>query len=416
LEASSKKELERQRLYQQEVDILTKSYMKAFQLLEKKEAALEWSRRRVQLDSLRRNWFETFKWEECPPVFTNTCETEDQEILIIVSETEQLSLPKEEQLEEIDEDENLSFHSAVDQDLNEDQDLFEAESDIAKILDQSEALPLAAKSDINSDVASFDIEEKSIAQIEIGEDSWPSVTQIDIGNNGLPPYGDKQKVEEKSHHRFYSKGENDINWLLYPGTEKECFGQPNDIEISVKHIDIAFEEILSISKQIVALDEQLVPFKLTLRDSVLNLWNRQVQMISYASLSSFFSYMGPKVCNDIRFHFQSLNSYFLFGSPDFCMLIRDRLFKDRGDFGLNLNGCSSDTAVGKIDKFVADIIPKVQQRDINRIDSQCFISLDLSGIKIGMCYPFINFDMPRSWNLQKLSIKISPSCPVQYHS
>lgn len=376
----------RRRAFEQEEEMLTKSFAQAFKLLERKEIALIWRRKRIQLDAIRREWFRSLVWEpsEIQPITLECSSTKNldpQENLSEKSGIPETNAPLNHSDENsiIDQDSDFSFHSA-------DQAVEETTSS-EKPSTVSPSQPFVEKNEsqsndksepqLSSPLVDQDTSDKEYFDAATDDSQTPSsdVTLLSSVE------GDECFVNESAWRE--SK---EINWLLYPGTAKKCFGLSNAISERMEPLSVSFQEILAIHEDLETMHSSLVSIESTLQSSVVYLWKKQAQMISSSTLSCFFSSIGPNDAeHDIRFHLIALHLFFLCGSADFCMLIRDRLFRDNGDYGLNLNGSPSNAATGKIDRYLADILRKVQQDQNSPIYSKIanFLSLDISGIKIG---------------------------------
>lgn len=270
-----------------------------------------------------------------------------------------------------DKEEDLSFHSA----------------DQAVLLDEpvsSDELALISSASEHSAV-NEELKVDSLVPPPQAEQDTADDLQFDVTADDSQTYSSGVTLlktpEVGADSEKWSENE-EIKWLLYPGTAKTCFGVSTQISDKIGSITGAFQEIAIIHNNLEKLHSSLVSIESTLQSSIIYLWKKQVRLISTSSLSFFFSSIGQNdPVNDIRYHLNALHSFFLLGSATFCMLIRDRLFKDNGDYGLNINGSPSDEAVGKIDRFVSDIIRKVNSPIDEKFEA--FVSLDLSGIKIG---------------------------------
>ena len=391
-EASSLEAIAQRRAYQQEKENLTKSFAQAFKLLERKEAVLEWRRKRIKLDSVRRDWFSSLIWGPLSVVGTISS--------AIATPLEPLSLNSDLQekgpkVVDASEFKISDSNSSVDPDAEED-DLSFHSADQAMVLDEpvsSDELALISSSSENLSVKEESKEDSLVPPPQAEQDTSDEL-QFDVAADDSQTSSSGGTLLKAPEEGADSENEGgwveseEINWLLYPGTAKTCFGVSTQISDKIGSITGAFQEIAIIHNNLEKLHSSLVSIESTFHNSIIYLWKKQVRLISTSSLSSFFSSIGQNdAVNDIRYHLNTLHSFFLLGSATFCMLIRDRLFKDNGDYGLNINGSPSDEAAGKIDRYVADIIRKVNSPIDEKFEA--FVSLDLSGIKIGkLLLPF----------------------------
>lgn len=351
--------------YKDEMDDLYSSFEVAFKRLEKKEAALEWRRRRLFLDASRREYFKnletvtldcdfTIPFEENSQVANNAIKTVPLDpVLDSVS-----ALVPEELLstEEKVEDE-LSFHSA------DESDAIQNEPESIQMEQQEKSVQFEDEQKTN-DLIHESVEEPSEMNIEVN---------VDLKETASISTQDEDTTE--SFPSSIDNDANDIEWVLYPGTVHECFGKPNQLKRAVKSTEGTFDSINNISASLKRLESSLIPIKHTFDRTLVQFWKKQMDIVSFGSASCFFSLNGGK--NDLRYHLQIIKDYFLFGSVEFKMVMADRLFRCQSYRGLDLNGSDSNIAWTKIDVLFRDVFARDLKLD------QFDVQVDGARIKIG---------------------------------
>ncbi|KAJ3304921.1 Exosome complex component MTR3 [Kappamyces sp. JEL0829] len=212
-------------------------------------------------------------------------------------------------------------------------------------------------------------------------DALPTVATLEA--RPQPPVMSQTDTAAVTDQWLVDQEANDIQWVLYPGTTSHCFGKPNKLDSQASRVETAYYEALEIEQALDALDANMVPIQSTLEDSILLLWQKQLDLISFATVASLFSPKGPTDEGDLRYHLDILRSFYLLGSPDFAMRLVDCLFKET-ESGLDLNGASSNCTDSKLDAFFASFSSALQ---CEMHHSQDYVSksmhIDFASVAIG---------------------------------
>jgi hypothetical protein len=166
----------------------------------------------------------------------------------------------------------------------------------------------------------------------------------------------------------------EIRWIFDPSVIP--FQEPGKQENKV----LGSMNLQELCSAVTEMQSTFVSVDQTIHASVLELWKRQVSFISIENLSHLFSFSGRNDPRDVRFHFEIINSFYLFGSGHFQSRVVDRLFK-ASVTGISLNSLLSNACGVNPREILYDVFDEVVDSKgciFNSIICE-MISIDLKG-------------------------------------
>lgn len=374
-QAAHKSESDRQqlqyhnKLLKEEMEQLESRYRESMTKIEKKEALFEWRRQRMALTSERKAVLDK-EWAVVPVPASETDSAEfhsargsDDEL---VQESMLLDAPYHHVSDnthiEMDRESDGSFESAIGKQTplisNIDFNLPDESIDFG-----------AVKPKIMSNDAQSHMQQEP-SQVASENLKLPEVREIlGDGNDGEEFFIPQDKPKE------------DRNDQTDTETLPMQYLKP---KLSVQSNATSQVDVLDIVNALEGLESVCLPLTETFQKSIIGLWHTQLRLISNSNVCALFSPNGQEDANDLRFHLEIINSFYMFGSGQFASLVVDALFKSNSH-GVALNSRLSNRAMINVSNLLGDVFTDIRDSKGARIErAETFVSLDVNSKLDGM--------------------------------
>jgi hypothetical protein len=339
---------QKQKIIEQEKREMEFKFEEAIKLLERKEKIIEWRNNRVALDLKRRQAI-LAEWSE-----EEIYHFQSNKVVLVIPEQPESHLDihsTQIKIEALQPEDKIGSER-IEEVCNMEQSRCYSENSVFEesiLLDE----PLEL-SDHESEIAVGKlIDKQSIESMQ------------EISNEQVTPIKTEISLEEASNESSdysilsFPRGHFGIS-LLHNKTRKEN----ESIEMQLESIYMSLKNR----------SERLIPIRQAATNSFLKLWSTVMNMLSTATISSLFTSLGKSDINDIRFHFDVLKSFFLFGSGHFVSLVSDRLFDSNG---IDINSRLSNIVACNYSEYFSDIFENVCNSSGELFDYQIKNFLDV---------------------------------------